>query len=356
MPSTPMPNPMPSNGSLGDIAATRPGPAASGVRIVAARSEAALEALAAPWAALWRRVPNATPFQHPAWLIPWWRAFAHGELWVLALYRRVRLVGVLPLYREGDRLMPLGAGVTDLLDALVEPEVPLAEVLAAVPDLTGCGALEFPALPPWSRLLRFGPPPGWRESCGATDVCPFLPLGTKGGRDLAAVLPASQARNLRHTGRRAERAGGVAVESATPHTAGGMLEDLFELHAARWSGRGEPGVLADPAVQAFHRGAVPALAEAGLLRMHRLRIGGRLAAVHYGLGDGRRTYYYLGGFDPELAAQGPGVLAVGHAIAEALAEGAAEFHFLRGREAYKYRWGAVDQPSLTRRFTVGGGA
>ena len=68
----------------------------SNIRIVAARSAAALEALAAPWAALWRRVPGATPFQHPAWLIPWRRAFAHGELWVLALYRRVRLVGVLP--------------------------------------------------------------------------------------------------------------------------------------------------------------------------------------------------------------------------------------------------------------------
>lgn len=331
--------------------------AAAGIRIVAARSEAALEALAAPWAALWRRVPDATPFQHPAWLIPWWRAFAHGELWVLALYRRVRLVGVLPLYREGDRLLPVGVGLTDLLDALVEPDIPLAEVLGAVPEVTGCGVLEFPALPPWSRLLRIGPPPGWQDQCGATDVCPVLPLprvsGSLGADGLGAVLPAAQWRNLRHTGRRAERAGGLSVETATPHTAGGMLEDLFQLHAARWASRGEPGVLADPTVQTFHRMAVPALAEAGLLRMHRLRIGGRLAAVHYGLGDARRAYYYLGGFDPAFAAQGPGVLAVGHAVAEALREGAAEFHFLRGREPYKYQWGAVDQPSLTRRFSTG---
>lgn len=326
-------------------------PDASGVRVVAARNETALEALAAPWAALWRRVPDATPFQHPAWLIPWWRAFAHGDLWVLGLYRRVRLVGVLPLYREGSRLLPLGVGVTDLLDALVEPDVPLGPVLEGLPALTGCTTVEFPALPPWSPLLRLDPPTGWSVEGGAADVCPVLPLPPSAGT-LEAILPASQLRNLRHTGNRAERAGGVTVETATPHTAGGMLEDLFRLHAARWSSRGESGVLADPAVQAFHRAAVPALAQAGLLRMHRLRIGDRLAAVHYGLGDGRRTYYYLGGFDPALAPQGPGVLAVGHAIAEALREGAAEFHFLRGREPYKYQWGAMDQPSMSRRFSV----
>ena len=323
----------------------------SGVRVVATRNETALEALAAPWAALWRRVPDATPFQHPAWLIPWWRAFAHGDLWVLRLYRRVRLVGVLPLYREGDRLLPLGVGVTDLLDALVEPDVPLGPVLDGLPALTGCTTVEFPALPPWAPLLRLDPPTGWSVEGGVTDVCPVLPLPPSAAA-LEAVLPASQARNLRHTGNRAERAGGVTVETATPHTAGGMLEDLFRLHAARWSKRGEFGVLADPAVQAFHRAAAPALAQAGLLRMHRLRIGGRLAAVDYGLGDGRRSYYYLGGFDPELARQGPGVLAVGHAIAEALREGAAEFHFLRGREPYKYQWGAMDQPSMTRRFSA----
>lgn len=328
----------------------------SDIRIVSAHSGPALEALAAPWAALWRRAPQATPFQHPAWLIPWWRSFGHGDLWVLALYRRVRLVGVVPLYREGDReggrLLPLGVGITDMLDALVEEDVPLGPVLAAIPGVTGCPDIEFPALPPWSPLLRTALPPGWTEEGGVTDVCPVLPLPPSAA-SLGAVLPASQARNLRHTARRAERAGVLSIETATVHTAGGMAEDLFRLHAARWGKRGERGVLADPAVQAFHRMAVPALAEAGLLRMHRLRIGERLAAVHYGFGDSRRAYYYLGGFDPELAPLAPGVLAVGHAIAEAVREGAAEFHFLRGREPYKYRWGAVDQPSITRRFHSG---
>lgn len=169
------------------------------------------------------------------------------------------------------------------------------------------------------------------------------------------MIPARQVRNLRHTRNRALRAGAVEVEAATPGTAADLLEALFRLHAARWSERGEPGVLADPAVRAFHRHAVPALARAGLLRMYGLHIAGRLAAVHYGLGDARRAYHYLGGFDPELAPLGPGVLATGHAIGEALGQGAREFHFLRGRERYKYLWGAEDRPGWSRRFSFGDG-
>jgi CelD/BcsL family acetyltransferase involved in cellulose biosynthesis len=39
-------------------------------------------------------------------------------------------------------------------------------------------------------------------------------------------------------------------------------------------------------------------------------------------------------------------LALGHAIEAAKAEGAASFDFLRGREPYKYAWGARDQPKV----------
>jgi hypothetical protein len=39
-----------------------------------------------------------------------------------------------------------------------------------------------------------------------------------------------------------------------------------------------------------------------------------------------------------------------HAIEQAIAEGAREFHFLRGPEAYKYAWGATDRWNMRRSF------
>ena len=52
----------------------------------------ALDRLRPEWEALWRAVPEATPFQSPAWLIPWWRHVGEGALLVLALRAAGRLV------------------------------------------------------------------------------------------------------------------------------------------------------------------------------------------------------------------------------------------------------------------------
>jgi CelD/BcsL family acetyltransferase involved in cellulose biosynthesis len=104
-------------------------------------------------------------------------------------------------------------------------------------------------------------------------------------------------------------------------------------------------VLADERVQAFHREAAAGLLARGALRCYGLRVDDRLIGVYYGFADGRRAYYYIGGFDPACAALSPGTLVVAHAVEEAVREGARAFDFLRGREPYKYAWGATDRPS-----------
>ena len=79
--------------------------------------------------------------------------------------------------------------------------------------------------------------------------------------------------------------------------------------------------------------------------------GGALAGVYYGMQHAGRAYAYLGGFDPAFEEASPGAILIGHAIAEAIGEGAGEFHFLRGREAYKYSWGAADRWNQRRLWT-----
>ena len=89
-------------------------------------NEGALAALRPEWDALWRETPCATPFQSTAWLLSWWRQFGTGRPRVAVLRGDGRLVGLLPLYilDEGSerKLLPLGAGITDYFDALLEPD------------------------------------------------------------------------------------------------------------------------------------------------------------------------------------------------------------------------------------------
>jgi CelD/BcsL family acetyltransferase involved in cellulose biosynthesis len=85
-----------------------------------------------------------------------------------------------------------------------------------------------------------------------------------------------------------------------------------------------------------------------MLRLYRLHIGERVAAVYYGFAWRGRSYAYIGGFDPELPRLSPGAMILHHAISAAIAEESGEFDFLRGGEAYKYAWGAVDRRNAAR--------
>jgi CelD/BcsL family acetyltransferase involved in cellulose biosynthesis len=87
---------------------------------------------------------------------------------------------------------------------------------------------------------------------------------------------------------------------------------------------------------------------AGLLRLHALRLDGRIVAVMYALAAKRRAYCYICGFDPEFAALSPGTLILGHSIWQAVREGADEVDFLRGQERFKYFWGVSERPCYGR--------
>jgi CelD/BcsL family acetyltransferase involved in cellulose biosynthesis len=52
------------------------------------------------------------------------------------------------------------------------------------------------------------------------------------------------------------------------------------------------------------------------------------------------------GFDPAYVDFSPGMLVLEAVIRDALAEGRSRVDFLRGREKYKYAWGAQDQPTF----------
>jgi CelD/BcsL family acetyltransferase involved in cellulose biosynthesis len=123
------------------------------------------------------------------------------------------------------------------------------------------------------------------------------------------------------------------------------MQDFFRLHERRWRPIAGHGVCADPVVRDFHLTAAQGMFDAGMLRLYLLRVGNSIAAAYYGFIAKRAAYAYLSGFDPEFAELSPGTQIVAHAIEEAVREGAREFHFLRGGEAYKYAWGALDRPN-----------
>jgi CelD/BcsL family acetyltransferase involved in cellulose biosynthesis len=319
------------------------------------RTREALDALRPEWEALWSSVQDRTPFQHPAWLLPWWDVFGRGALRVLLLREDGILTGLAPLYISPDcELRLLGAGVSDYLDALAAPgaERNLAaavsiELESSRADWSFCG---FDNLRERSPLLHVDAPSDAAANTASTDPCPFVRLPDRID-ELADRIAPKLASHLRYSRRRAERLGGLTIEQASDEELQEALTALFALHGTRWAEKGQAGVLSDAHVRRFHRRAAAALQAAGLLRLSVLRIGTRVAAVHYGLRAGDRAFFYLGGFDPEFGALSVGSLAIAAAMERAIEGGASTFDFLAGREPYKYRWGAVDRPRSCRHLT-----
>jgi CelD/BcsL family acetyltransferase involved in cellulose biosynthesis len=303
---------------------------------------------------LWARDPRATAFQHPAWLNAWWTHLGGGERIDLeARDDAGRLIGALPAFiwvDEGRRkLVPVGAGHSDYLDALIDPafvqQGMMALWRAAEEHRELWNEMLLHDVRPDSPLLG-ALPEGWHAQDGETAICPVLTIPPD--RDVLGALSRSRRRKIVHDRNRADSLGGVTTEFARADQIDEVLDALFALHAARWQAAGEPGVLADPKVQAFHRAAAPALMTAGLLRLAVVRHDGRIVAVLLGLVDRSRWSSYIIGIDHSIPGQSFGTLAFATLIEAAVAAGAAEFHFLRGEEEYKYRWGAEPMRTVRR--------
>jgi CelD/BcsL family acetyltransferase involved in cellulose biosynthesis len=274
-----------------------------------------LAALAPAWDALWHRVPGATPFSHSAWALAWLAELPKGRLLTVAVEDAGRLAAILPAVEVGGVLRPLGFDVSDYAEPLAEPG---AERALAT-------ALPLPAL---LDVRGGGGEP--------LEQAPAVAL------DPRAPVPGRMARSLAEARRRLAALGEAAIVPAADPAA--FVDTLAALHAARWRQKGEAGVLAHPAVIAFHRRAATGLAAAGLLQSSVLLVDGTPAAAFHGLCGQGALHYYIGGFDGAFRAASPGSLLIADAMERAARAGLPTFDFLKGAEPYKYRWGATDRP------------
>src|SRR3954463_14544867 len=127
--------------------------ASSTVELLSGSSPVCLEPLREAGGELWRRDPTATPFQHPAWLIAWWKHLGAGALRTLVLRRNGAVAAVLPMAREDrpseGRWTFLGTGISDYLGGVFDPSRPrelardvLRWLASELPEKESCAWLQ----------------------------------------------------------------------------------------------------------------------------------------------------------------------------------------------------------------------
>lgn len=308
-------------------------------RPLALEQVASYAAVEEEWRPLAEEAGNV--FATPEWAATWWRHLGRGRKSLLTACRTDEgaLAAVLPLYLWRERPVRVarlaGHGPGDALGPVVggAGRALAADALRRALVESRCALFVGDALPAdegWSGLL--GARVVRRESS------PVLRFESSSWEDLLA----KRSRNLREqVGRRArklEREGRVAYRlSSDPRRLSADLDALFALHRAR-----RPTGSSFSALEGFHRDFARTALERGWARLWFLDVDDVPRAAWYGFRLGGVEAYYQAGRDPAWDRHSVGFVLLAHTIRAALEDGMREYRFLRGDEAFKYRFADGD--------------
>lgn len=304
------------------------------------------------WASLADRSAVASIFQHPAWVDaaggdP--RGFV-GMVFADTIGAPAR--GVAAWERPFPGLWrPVGHGRCDYLDLVAEPgcEEMVARTFAShMENRPGWVCVDLPQARPGSVVSFI---PGTHAVDGET--CPGCDLPDN-WETFRKSLGKALRGNIGYYARALSKQGEMRIHTADAKTVDADMDAFFTLHQRRWRSRWLPGAFADRKSREYHRSLARTLLSAGRLRLHTLTVDGQAIASLYCFATDRETFYYLGGFDPAWSRWSPGTVLTAHAIRHAIEhDRSVRFDFLRGNEAYKYKWGAVDRHN--RRYSLARG-
>jgi CelD/BcsL family acetyltransferase involved in cellulose biosynthesis len=319
-----------------------------------------LEGLLDDWRRLAAEVGGTSYFASPDWVLGWWETLGAGTPAEVATWRGPsgELEAVVALGRARQRFhrrLPLavtawtnlgsGPGAADHCGWPVRP-ARAGEVRAFLEAKAARASLLLSELDPETGAPMV--PSGARRV--ASSACPRLDIPADGQ---PSPLSSSFRKQLRAYGRKLERRDvkfrWVACQEMTDE----LLETLFQLHERRFRASGRPTSF-DRRRAGLHRRLIARAGPGRGPAMVLAEQDGRAVGALYGFCWGEVFAYYQTGWEPEWADANLGTVLVAEAIRLAGLAGARVFDFLRGAEAYKYRFGATDRVDGT--FLVPSGA
>jgi CelD/BcsL family acetyltransferase involved in cellulose biosynthesis len=305
------------------------------------------------WRSLHERDPDATLFQSPDFLKPYWEELG-GELRVAIVTGGGEPVAFAPFELvDGVLRFVGGTEVTDYQGPVAIPEAREAaakELLAALPALEGWEVADLRGLPEdgaWLPVLS-----GAARDAGLAveehddGVAPLLEL--PGSWD--AYLDGLKGK-LRHEIRRKDRRLREAFPDArlVDASADTLDADLDRFLAWHRASPGPKGSFMDPAMELFFRRLARALHPPGVFRQG----GGRKLAGVIAFRSGTSLLLYNSAYDHDLAKLSPGMVLLSDLIRELIEAGCERLDMLKGDLEYKYRFGP--RPRRVRRLRLARG-
>jgi CelD/BcsL family acetyltransferase involved in cellulose biosynthesis len=320
-----------------------------------------LDALAEEWNDLLACSASHVPFLRHEYLTTWWRTlgggeWARGELYVVvARHENGELGGVAPLFiaenLEGQAtLMFLGSiEISDYLDIIVRPGDLSAFINTLLEHLAGSGMPALRSLdlynlvessPTLPALKRTAERLGWEYTQEQLQHCPYIPLPGDWDTYLAGINK-KQRHEIRRKMRRAENyelpvRWYIVEDEAT-------LDTEIDAFLGLMAQDAEKELFLTEVMRSQMRAAVWAAFRASWLQLSFLEVDGEKAAGYLNFDYQDHIWVYNSGIDFKFSALSPGWVLLGYLLQWANQNGRKAFDFMRGDEAYKYRFGGIDR-------------
>lgn len=314
--------------------------------------ETAFAHLGAEWDILAAQGMTDTPFQKLAYQRAWWTNLKPetATLHTITVRDKDEALIAIGCFYLLDQVVYFNGCVeeTDYLDLIVSEEN-AARAWPAVLDCLASGEIgpwhalnlcNIPAASPSRELLKsLGGERGLTVIEEQIEVCPVIALPTT----FEAYLDSLDSKQRREISRKLRRATAMGATTRTvgPDEDIGAATDAF-LELLQASTFEKRDWLNDGRRAVFHEVARAAQAD-GTLQLMFTAVEGKDAAALFNFNYNGRTWVYNSGLDPAaFSGLSLGVVLTAQSIEQSIESGNSEFDFLRGDEAYKYRFGATD--------------
>jgi len=285
------------------------------------------------------------------WFCSWWECLSGKNGLEVLLFKEEQdqIIGIAPLMTDGQNLRFIASHeVTDYCDFMCLPDKKveffknlLHYFLENYQDRTH---LEFINIPASSSTCALVPEMaanyGFSHSLRETEVTPVLSVPST-YKDYTNSLKRKNRHELRRKLKRIERLDGIKIKKIT-ETRHLMpaVESFISLHKKRspekqafWTTEGMPD---------FFKNVVHRCSKKGWVEMNVLFFEDSLIAALLNFLYGNDVLFYNVAYDLDYAAFSPGFYLFHASIVDAISRGNGSIDFLRGREKYKYDFGAKE--------------
>lgn len=319
------------------------------------------------WDELLANSPTNVPFLRFGYQKTWWQSMGggewdNGELYIIMGFENDRLVGIAPLFRtsqDGENILTFigSQEISDYLDLIADPEYYDTFLNRIIDHLTNeathlWAEIIFTNLPQTSPLLQSV---STISSSQNTNIhlerdlpAPYLELPSEWEIYLSG-LDKKQRHEIRRKLRRVEQ------EVASYHFY--FVENQQDFNAQCNSflalmkeDQAKNAFLSDKMITQM-QGLLSWSRAEEILRLCFLEINEVQAAAYFCFDDGNTIYLYNSGFKSDMQHFSPGWVLLSLLIQWAIKNSRTKLDFMRGSEAYKYKFGAVASYVYTATIT-----